>query len=249
MRTLVNRAQAAARSTSAPTAHAVVNLYLTASNIRNQEMKVIPFALLIFLVVAASAQLTIDANSPVTGRRREPTQGSGGGIGRKLPVRLAIEAHGSPPDDMGRTQIEFAVTNSAKTSLEIPISRNPGDFEPEDPNAVYTVKEFSLYMTSDTGSGNDRHELMLAGGANLYGDRALPGSLAVLAPGKTIHVLTWVSLPKKSRAAEGNATVVAHVALNEETIRTVGSLTSSNTQEIGSASSEDYKLSSLLLDE
>ena len=70
------------------------------------------------LAVTALGQLTVDATGPIRGRKREAIQGHGGGVGRKLPLKVAIWTTGSPPDENGKTLVEFVLTNSGRaTSL------------------------------------------------------------------------------------------------------------------------------------
>lgn len=195
--------------------------------------------LVLVLSACAASQLTIDATGPLRERKREPTTSSGGGVGRKLPVHVGIATIEAAQDDKGMTEVQFTLTNSGKAALEIPISPHPGDFEPQHSNTAYSVEVLSLYVTSDSGKGVNRHEAMLAGGAHLYGSDAVPGSLVLLGPGESINVLTRVALPLDSN--EGSTTIlVAHISLSNEKVRGYGERTSSDLREIGSADSQDY---------
>src|SRR5215510_3821922 len=100
--------------------------------------RILVSTLILVGTISASAQLIVDATGPVRERRRQPTDGSGGGIGRKLLVTVAIERR-SDQQTTGETLVEFMVTNSGKDRLTVPISPNPGDLEPADPKADYTV--------------------------------------------------------------------------------------------------------------
>jgi len=194
-------------------------------------------------VTAASAQLTVDATGPIRERHRRPSSGTGGSSGYKLPLLVSLRTTGAPPDERGKTVVEFTLTNIGKSDLAIPISPHPGDFEPEDPKVSYSVKMLNLYLTLDSGERTSRQRVMLPGGAHLYGSSRLPGTLISLTPAESIHVLASVTLPD----GEGNGKViVGRVTLNDETLQTVREHTVSDTREIGSGESQDYPVRSLL---
>jgi hypothetical protein len=88
--------------------------------------------LLLVLVSCADAlgQLTVDATGPIRNRTREATQASGSGVGRKLPLQVAIRISVSAPDASGRTLVEFTLTNSGVKALTLPISPHSADLEP-----------------------------------------------------------------------------------------------------------------------
>src|SRR5512142_1760004 len=81
------------RLTSSHINPAMANPYHIVS--KEELMRRTPVAVLVVLIflsiTGASAQLTIDATGEFQGRRREPSTGSSGSIGRKLPMRVAIE--------------------------------------------------------------------------------------------------------------------------------------------------------------
>jgi hypothetical protein len=191
----------------------------------------------------ASAQLTIDASGPIRERHNPASSGSGGSSGFKLPVQVSVRTNGAPPDEKGRTVVEFEVTNVGKNDLAIPISPHPGDFEPEVSNVSYRVKTLELFLTRDTGEGANRQQVMLPGGAGLYGNTSVPGTLVSLAPGESIRVLARVTLPT---GEENRGVIVGRVTLNDETVKTLGGQTSSDTREIGMGESPDYPIRSLL---
>jgi len=192
-----------------------------------------------FSPIAALGQLTVDATGPVRHRVREATMGRGGGVGRKSPLHVAISLVGDGHEN-GKVEVEFTLTNTGKDGLTIPISPNPGDLEPADPKATYTVKRLGLYVTSDK-----RREEILPGRVHLYGSSAFPGTLVTLSPNESVHVLVLVGLPRPLGTESSTATLVAHAALYDETIETVGGQTLSDMHEIGSASSQEYTLQSL----
>jgi|SRR5271166_3826877 len=195
---------------------------------------------IVFLTIAASGQLAVDATGPIRQRHRDAGAGHGGGVGHKLPLHVAIESHGVPAGENSRTLVEFIITNSGKEDLPVPVSPHPGDFEPTDPKTGYTVRCMGLRITSGKAPGT-----ILPGGADLYGSQKLPGTLLVLAPGESIHVFTRVALPS-FRALQLEAVFVADVILNDETIRSVDGRDFSDMREIGSASSEEYTSQRLL---
>jgi hypothetical protein len=192
-------------------------------------------ASVILLAIAALGQLTVDATGPIRERRREAGIGQGGGFGRKLPLQVAMKTPGTPPDENGKTVVEFILTNTGKNDLTLPISPHPGDLEPSDPKANYTVQCLGLRITSGKGSGT-----ILPGGADLCGRNAFPGTLIALAPGESIRVLTRVALPHISIPGPGARVFVADAILNRETIKIVNGQTVSDMQEIGLASSPEY---------
>ena len=205
-------------------------------------MKILLFVLrasIIFFTLSAAAQLTVDATGPVRQRQKEPTGGSGGGVGRSLTLRVAIEARGSP-DENGRTLVNFVLTNSGKIDLTLPISPHPADFEPADTERRNTVKVLSLCVTSDKQQAH-----ILVGQPNLYGSNSVPGTLVTLAPGESMQVLSKVAFPPTD-AQHGSLVFVGHATLGNETVKEVNGQILSETQEIGSASSSEYSAPTLL---
>ena len=191
-----------------------------------------------------SAQLTVDASGQIRERHRQPLAGSGGSSGYKLPIRLVLKIVGSPPGEDGKVIVRFTLRNVGTKNLEIPVSPNPGDFEPDDPNASYRLKMMNLYLTLDTGRDAFRQRSLLRGGAYLYGSRSFPGTLVPLAPDESIDVLARVTLPAQEDAS--GKVVVGRVSLNDETVRAQQGHTYLDSVEIGSAQSQDYSLTSLL---
>jgi len=190
------------------------------------------------IVLSIGQDITVDATSAVHSRRREPTSGSGGGIGRKLPLAVSIETREAASNDSARAKVEFIITNSGNSNIELPISPNPGDFEPDDPRKPYTLLVLNAFLTADTEKGPEFNEAMLAGGAYLYGERSSPSSIVKLPPGRSIHILAFAALPRHQQFVGSAVKVVAHVELSQETVATSGPSTSAQTVEIGSASSE-----------
>jgi hypothetical protein len=189
--------------------------------------------------IASSGQITVDATGPIRQRVREVSVGRGGGVGRKIPLRVVIAVLGGW-DDKGKIEVDFTLTNIGKDELTIPISPNPGDLEPADPKASYMVESFALRIAPREKPGG-----ILPGGADLYGSPRLPETLTTLAPGDSVRVLTRVALPRVPSAEEGTVVFVASAMLNNERIKTVNGQIVSDLQEIGSASSPEYTLESL----
>jgi len=197
-------------------------------------------ASVVVLAVTAFGQLTVDATGPIRQRKREATRGHGGGVARKLPLKIAISTTGSPPDQNGRTPVEFVLTNSGTSDLTLPVSPHPGDLEPSNPKATYTVMSLGLRISLSEKPGT------FPGGADLYGSAALAGTLVSLAPGDSIRVLTRVALPEVCGEASNTETFDASASLVNQTIKTVNGQVLSDSQEVGFARSAEYTLQSLL---
>jgi len=189
-------------------------------------------ALVFLAAVSALAQMTVDARGPIHELSRRADSGSGGSIGRKLPLKVAVEINGADPNDTGATLVCFVITNTGKDKLTVPISPNPGDLEPADPGADYTLSRLSFYMTAD----KDRRTV-LSPETSLYGAQTFPETLMTMAPGESLRVLTRVRL---SSDKSDPPVFMAHVSLNTDKIRTVGGRTISHSQEVGSAESAEY---------
>jgi hypothetical protein len=200
----------------------------------------LPCASAVLLVVSALGQLTIDVTGPVRERQRNPTFGSGGSSGRRLALQVTFEVQASSQDAHGRTYVDFTLTNNGKTSLTLPISPHPGDLEPKDAKATYTVEHLTLYLASETGSKAEKRSTVLPGGANLYGQSEFPETLTILKPGESVKFLTRVAVPHDSGTPSPDSiTLVANAWLYQETIRPMGDQIKSEEEEIGSATSAE----------
>ena len=129
------------------------------------------------LIAASAGQLTVDATGPIHQRRREPASGSGGGIGRKLPLKVTIQFVGKPSGEAAGDKIEFIITNSGDKEIQVPLSPNPGELEPDNPQKPYTLLRMNVFLTSDTGTGSERHEVLSTGGAHLFGETSVPATI------------------------------------------------------------------------
>src|SRR3954470_17397343 len=107
----------------------------------------VTFALVVVHVTSVWGQVSVDATGPIRGRTHEGTRGTGGGVGRKVPLNVAMEAKVSSPDAAGKTLVEFVLTNSGAKDITIPVSPNPGDLEPTDPRSAYTVMMLALRVS------------------------------------------------------------------------------------------------------
>src|SRR4029077_14912425 len=186
-------------------------------------------AFLIALLIypsSANSQLTIDATGPIPENQRVVRSGRFG-LGRKVPLRIAIRLQAGPAraDDSGI--VEFTLVNSGKNNLSIPVSVNPTELAPSDPKADYSVNHLGLYLTSDK-----RQETVLRGGAQLYGNRSSTGTMVQLAPGDSIRVLAKVTLKSEPASQNSRVVFVAHVVLNEERIKQVNAEAIMDSQEI-----------------
>lgn len=191
------------------------------------------------LAVATLGQLTVDATGPIRERKREAAQGHGGSVGRKLPLRVSIQTSISALDKDGKTLVEFVLTNSGKSDLTLPISPHPGDLEPSDPKAPYTLVALGLRISLSKKPG-----VIFPGGAELFGSAEFPETLVSLAPGNSLRVLTRVALPEVGgRNAD---TFVASASLGNESMRTMNGVILSDLQNVGFATSQEYTLASLL---
>ncbi len=201
----------------------------------------------VFSATAALAQLTVDATGPVRERHRNPTSGRGGSASRRLPLEVAIRVHDRSNDIKEKIDVEFILTNVGETSLTLPISPNPGDLEPKDPSATYTVLYLNVFLTSDQGPKGGRQSTVLSGGAGLYGQPVFPQTLATLAPGESLKVMTQVAVPPAPTAmgARRAVVLVGHAWLYEQTLTPVDNQLTLENKEVGSASSVDYAPSSI----
>lgn len=196
-------------------------------------------ASVIVLAVTSMAQLTVDATGPIRSRKREATEGRGGGVDRKLPIQVIIESNVAAPDGEGRRLVEFVLTNSSKGDVVLPISPHPGDLEPADSKVAYTVMRLSLGISLSKKPGN-----IFPGGADLYGTTSVPATLINLAPGNSIRVLARVALPELSISGPGQAFDASASLVNETITMTKGQILS-DSKEIGFARSPDYTIESL----
>lgn len=183
------------------------------------------------------SQVAVDATGPVRERTRVASMGRGGGVGRVLPLRVAIEAPVISADENGKMLVEFVLTNSGRNNLNLPISPHPGDLEPSDQKAAYTVTTLGLWVGLSRRPG-----VVFPGGAELFGNAAHPGTMVTLAPDQSIRVLARVALPRESSAEPFDA----GASLNNETIKDINGELVSDSRELGFARSQQYTLRQLL---
>ena len=176
---------------------------------------------------------TVDARGPIHETKRRVAAGHSGSIGRRLAVALSVEVGATAAIPREPFDAEFVLENSGKDNLVVPVSPNPGDFEPKDPSISYSVKHLSLFLTFG------KRQAPILWGAQLYGSPQMPGTLVVIAPGKSLRVLARIAAPAAPPESEANIIVpfVAHAILNDETIQEVNGKTLMESVEIGSATS------------
>jgi hypothetical protein len=206
-------------------------------------------AAVLLLSIPAWAQLTVDA----TGTHKAPKKTSVircGGIGRKLPIQVAIEVPGSPGTEKGKNVVLFVLTNSGKESLSIPVSPDPESVEPDSQN--YSLERLRLYLgycaaPSKWPCALAENQVTLSGGANLYGNQQT-ATVVLLAPGESVRVRGEVALPTMPTQDQNHKTVyVASATLVVETVSTTHDQTLREcTEDLGSAYSPEYGLQELL---
>ena len=186
------------------------------------------------------AQYSVDATVSPRLRLRPPTQGSGGGIGRKLLLQIQL----GPPSDAGTPNpgqsqgATFVLTNIGTSPLGLPISPHPGDFEPEAPGAPYTVMVLSLFLTS----GGSVHPL--SGTVELFGDPTIPGSMLSLPPTGTLTIRTRLRMPTAASQPNGVNGLFANVLLTQRAVRTGDGRVTEESQDLGYISVQVRKAAS-----
>jgi hypothetical protein len=202
----------------------------------------------IILLLLASrllvGQLTVDATGPHRSPDFGTTGGSGGGIGRKLPLRLSIELQGTPFNGTnGKSVIEFVLTNIGKENILVPVSPDGADVEWSD-----SFRKLSIYITSDK-----KHEVMLKAGGNprspfvsLYGVDVAHGTVTVLSSGNSIRVRAEVALPQAPVEKAAVQVFVAHGMMDDFKVKEENGKRLMNSSEVGNAASTEYTWDSLL---
>jgi hypothetical protein len=189
----------------------------------------------------AQNQLTIDA----TGLHKTPnhtSSGSATGVGRRLPLQITIAIQNTVPREHGRTIVEFILTNSGKDSLDIPVALEAEQVESSNSSSTYKFRCLRLHITKE--GEIPANERTLPGGAVLYGsDKS--GTLVTLAPGDIIRVLADVALPRHEASGDNGPTLIAWVAIDEVTVTKTNGKASSDSQEVGYATSPSYTLEAL----
>ena len=179
---------------------------------------------------------------PCTSVSRRSTSGSGGSIGRKLPVRITLENQEVTKSKEGVLFVDFILTNVGSSTLSLPISPNARKLEPPDSIKSYTWNCLRLYVTTDAAQDS-----VLVPETSLYGDQAYPETVAAIAPGEFLKVHSKIKLPSTLTAASVGSVLVAHASLITETTVTINGQTVSNAEELGSAASAQYALKGMAL--
>lgn len=203
------------------------------------------------VMAAADAQLTVDATAPIR-KLRWDTQGfSRGGIFARIPLSVMLERTGDTEAGSGPIKVAFIVTNTGKDDFQVPISPQPAELEPDNPNAEYTVITLHLYVSEVNPHAALRNGAIvyegppvLSGGAILYGKPDAPGTMLNLHPGQSIRVLAVVSFPV-ANTGEPPVKFEASVAKGQDTYSKRGGRRVSDSQDLGSGLSYDFTLSAL----
>jgi hypothetical protein len=118
--------------------------------------------------------------------------------GRALGVYL-LRVTPSDINPLEMFEAEFKVLNTGQVSLELPVSKDLSDLQPNDESADFHYFELSLVVfIQPEPQGPDAHGI---GSISLYGSTGRDGSMIVLRPGEWIRVKarmklhTWPSAP------------------------------------------------------
>ena len=190
------------------------------------------------LSVAAEAQVTVDAAVPIRKLRWETHGASGTGNVDRIPLSVTVERLRPAEAASGPTKVEFTLTNTGNTDFEVPISPQPADLEPNDPNIEYRVTSLGLYVLKASGPP------ALKGGAILYGKPDAPGTMLRLLPGQSIRVLANVWFPQTEETSPAFQAIASEDCT---TFRKQKGRRVSDSHGVGSAFSNDFTLSSLPL--
>jgi hypothetical protein len=152
-------------------------------------------------------------------------------------VHLVL-AFGGPIDyESGKAIVEFVLTNTGKNTIRVPVSLNSADFETSNADLGYTVET----LVARLNLSRDKKIQTLPGGADLYGNDTVPGSIVPLSPGESIRIRVRVVFRPEITSTEGEKSVlVGYLGLNEEVVKTVRGQPFSDVSEIGSATSQEY---------
>lgn len=188
-------------------------------------------AILFGCISLSMGQLVVNATAPYSELRRQPSSGSASSIGRSLPVQVEVEINPERQNGAGMMEVDFVLRNNGEKPILLPVSPNPSELEPSDPDLVYTMQVLTLRLSSSTDLRAE-----LKGGATLFGNANYPGTMLTLAPGQFLRVRSLVAVP--SRSTKGSAAnFTASVDLEKETIRTTNGKTVSESQDLGRAKS------------
>lgn len=194
------------------------------------------------IATPAAAQLVIDATGPHKDALRKNLRGTGGGVGRKLPLQVAVVIQSRVPREDGSLVLEFIVTNSGNEGLRIPISPDPTQVEPSPPAASYSFRSLGFSLRIDGATSESERQVGRA--VFLYGNDQ-SGTTITLAPGETIRVLAEVALPADPGPNEKGPTLTAWASIDEVTITAANRESTYDSREVGYATSPRYTLQSL----
>ena len=191
-----------------------------------------------WLSIEAYSQQAVDATVPVKNLRWSTEGGSGGSVGQRIPLLVTVTAIGAP-DTTGKAKIEFVLTNAGENDLRIPVSPQPADLEPTNPNTDYTVTHLGLFIAEANRTK------VLRGRADLYGKSNTELSLINLPRGHHIRVLAKVWFPHISEAEKSTLSFKAGAIEDYELFRNRDGRRVLDSQEIGSSFSKEFTIQSL----
>ena len=197
---------------------------------RARAVYLFAFAITAVVSLAMAAEIrVVDATVPVRNRLRPPTAGHFGSTGYELPLQVRVDVISPGSDGL----VDVTLTNVGKMPLQLPISVQPRDLEPDDPNASYAVVVLGIYITRDS-----KKESILPGRVDLYGSSKFPETMDELRPQESVRVITRMLLgPGVSAGPVSSRALRAHVVLENQKVSTKGGQTSEETtEEIGRAS-------------
>jgi hypothetical protein len=188
--------------------------------------------------IAVYSQQVVDATVPVKNLHWSTQGGSGGSAGQRIPLLVTVRAIGVP-DTTGKAKIEFVLTNTGENDLKIPVSPQPAELEPTDPNTDYTVTHLGLFITEANRAK------VLKGTADLYGKPNTALSLINLPRGHYIRVQANVWFPHISEAEKSTLSFKVGAIEDYELFRNRDGRRVLDSQEIGSSFSKEFTIQSL----
>ena len=202
-----------------------------------------PFLVMLCLLLSTSsasllAQYSVDATVSPRLRLRPPSEGSGGGLGRKLPLQVQIESISEAANPDQSAEATFVLKNIGPSQLDLPTSPHPRDFEPQNPGTPYAMTVLSLYLTTD-GSA-----FPLPGTVELFGDSSISGSMISLPPGGTLTIKTKSGTVIERARQSGVKSLFANFVLTRRAIHAENGKVKEESQDLGSVSVQVQKAGS-----
>lgn len=182
---------------------------------------------------------TLDATVPIRQLRWDVQGGSGGSAGARIPLSVTVKRTGLTETPGEPTKVEITLTNTGKSDFEVPISTQPADLEPNDPNVEYTVTHLVLSISEVAPP------FKIVAMVALYGKPDAPGSIIRLAPGHSICVLAMVRFPSIPSAGPDSVRYRALAVQQYDTFAKRDGRRQLDAKDIGSSFSEEFTPSSL----